>query len=154
MPLVTPWPSVRQALIRQLRSNLVLADGLPGDWGEGFDQQDANYPLAIVSLHYDPVMYDWSGQVALVGVDVLVFAKDLGVASQLAQLAYTSLNDAKLTVSGQTSLSCRLQSGLSLPDVDKEGKAIYACGGIYEVRVAQSNPTRVTLAVTLDCTIS
>jgi len=152
--LVTPWPSVRQALIRHLRSNLVLADGLPGDWGEGFDPQDAAYPLGIVSLHYDPVMYDWSGQVALVGVDVLVFAKDLGVASQLAQLAYTSLNDAKLTVSGQTSLSCRLQSGLSLPDVDKEGKAIYAVGGIYEVRVAQSNPTRVTLAVTLDCTIS
>ena len=154
MPLVTPWPSVRQALIRALRSNLVLEGELPGDWGEGFDPQDANYPLGVLSLHYDPVMYDWSGQVALVGVDLLVFSKDLGEASRLAQLAYASLHDARLQVSGQTSLSCRLQSGLSLPDVDKEGKAIYAVGGIYEVRVAQSNPIRASLSVTLDSTIS
>lgn len=153
MALVTPWPSVRQALIRQLRANLVL-EGEIWDWGEGFDPQDATYPLGVLSLHYDPVMYDWSGQVALVGVDVLVFSKDVGEASRLAQLAYTSLHDARLAVSGQTSLSCRLQSGLSLPDVDKEGKAVYAIGGIYEVRVAQSNPVRGSLSVTLDCTIA
>jgi hypothetical protein len=154
MPLVTPWPSVRQALIRTLRSNLVLAAELPGDWGEGFDPQDATYPLGVIALHYDPVMYDWTGQVALVGVDVLVFSKSTGEASRLAQLAYTSLHDARLNVSGQTSLSCRFGSGISLPDVDKEGKAVYAEGGVYEVRVAQSNPQLRTLAVTLDSTIA
>lgn len=155
MPLVTPWPSVRQALIQRLRSNLVLEAELLGDqWGSGFDPQDAQYPLGVLSLHYDPVMYDWSGQVALVGVDVLVFSKSVGEASRLAQLAYTSLHDARLTVSGQTSLSCRFMSGISIPAVDKEGKAIYSEGGIYEIRVAQSAPTPQTLAVTLDSTIA
>jgi hypothetical protein len=38
--------------------------------------------------------------------------------------------------------------------VDKEGKAVYAEGGVYEVRVAQSNPQLRTLAVTLDSTIT
>lgn len=155
MPLVTPWPSVRQALIQRLRSNLVLEAGLPGDqWGSGFDPQDALYPLGVLSLHYDPVMYDWSGQVALVGVDVLVFSKSVGEASRLAQLVYTSLHDARLNVSGQTSLSCRFMSGISIPAVDKEGKAIYSEGGIYEVRVAQSAPSPQTLLITLDSTIS
>ncbi len=93
-------------------------------------------------------------KVAIVGVDVLVFSKSVGEASRLAQLVYTSLHDARLQVSGQTSLSCRLQSGISLPDVDKEGKAVFAEGGIYEVRVEQSNPARVTLGVTLDSTIA
>ena len=155
MPLVTPWPSVRQALIQRLRSNLVLEAELLGDqWGSGFDPQDAQYLLGVLSLHYDPVMYDWSGQVALVGVDVLVFSKTVGEASRLAQLAYTSLNDVRLDVSGQTSLSCRFMSGISIPNVDKEGKAIYEEGGIYEITVAQSRPQLQTLAVTLDSTIS
>lgn len=153
MPLVTPWPSVRQALIRTLRANLVL-EAEVSDWGEGFVPQDATFPLGVLSLHYDPVMYDWSGQVALVGVDAIVFSKSLGDASRLAQLVYTSLHDARLTVSGQTSLSCRFQSGISLPDVDKEGKAIFAEGGIYEIRVEQSNPVARTFAVTLDSTIA
>ena len=153
MPLTTPWPSVRQALIRTLRANLVLAAEV-ADWGEGFDPQDATYPLGVISLHYDPVMYDWTGQVALVGVDVVVFSKSLGDASRLAQLVYTSLHDARLNVSGQTSLSCRLMSGISLPDVDKEGKAIFAEGGVYEIRVAQSSPASRSFAVTLDSTIA
>ena len=156
MPLVTPWPGVRQALIRQLRSNLVLEAGMPGNrWGEGIDLQDTAYPLGLVTLHYDPVMYDWSGQVAMVGVDVVVISKsDMGEASQLAQLAYTSLHDVRLTVSGQTSLSCRFMSGISLVDVDKEGKAVYEAGGVYEALVAQSRPQLQTLSVSLDSTIA
>lgn len=153
MPLVTPWPSVRQALIRALRANLVLAAEV-ADWGEGFDPQDADYPLGVLSLHYDPVMLDWSGQVALVGVDVIVFSKNLGDASRLAQLVFTTLNRAALDVTGQTSLSCVLLSGISIPDVDKEGKDIYGEGGVYEVRVAQSNPSLRTFSVTLDSTIA
>ena len=70
------------------------------------------------------------------------------------RLVYTSLNDVRLTVSGQTSLSCRFMSGISIPNVDKEGKAIYEEGGIYEVTVAQSRPQSQTLTVTLDSTIA
>ena len=70
MALVTPWPSYRQALIRQLRSNLVLKDALLGDWSEGFAPQDTDYPLGVISLHFAPAEYDWTGMVKVIGFDV------------------------------------------------------------------------------------
>jgi len=54
MALLTPWPSVRQAIIRQLRSNLVLAAELSGDWSEGFAPQGTAYPLGTIGLQYAP----------------------------------------------------------------------------------------------------
>lgn len=149
-----PWPSVRQAFLQQLRSNLVLKAGLPGDWSEGFAPQDTAYPLGIVALHYAPSFPDTTGRVAFIGVDVFVFAKTSGEAASLYQLAFTSLNNTKLTLAGQTSLQCRETSSISLQDVDTEGKAVYQVGGVYEVRVAQSNPTLLTLTFTADSTIS
>ena len=154
MALVTPWPSIRQALIRQLRSNLVLAAGLSGDWSEGFAPQKTPYPLGVIALHYAPSFYDWTGRVIFVGVDVFIFAKDSGEAASLYQSAFTSLQDAKLTMTGQTSLQCRQTSDLSLQDVDTEGKAVYQVGGVFEVRVAQTNPALRTLTFTGDMTVA
>ena len=154
MPLVTPWPSIRQALIRQLRSNLVLAEGLPGDWAEGFAPQKTPYPLGVVYLHYAPSVPDTTGRVIFVGAGVVIFAKDPGVAASLYQLAFTSLNDTVLALTGQTSLQCRESSSISLQDVDAEGKAVYEVGAIYEIRVAQSNPALRTLVFSADSTIS
>lgn len=152
--LITPWPSVRQALIRQLRSNLVLEAGLPGDWSEGFAPQGTATPHGIIALHYAPSMYDWTGRVAILGVDVFIFCEDQAEAARLYQLAFTSLQDARLIMAGQTSLKCRQTSDLSLQDVDAEGKAMYQVGGIFEVQVAQSNPSLGTFAFTVDSTIS
>ena len=154
MGLVTPWPSVRQALVRHLRSNLVLAASLPGDWSEGFAPQKTDYPLGVYALHYAPSAYDWSGRVVFLGVDVVIFSKDQGEAASLYSLVFSTLQDAKLTLTGQTSLQCRQTSDISLQDVDAEGKAIYETGGVFEVRVAQSTATLATLTVTADSTIS
>ena len=154
MALLTPWPSIRQALIRQLRSNLVLAAGLSGDWSEGFAPQGTDYPLGVIALQYAPSAYDWSGRVVFVGVSVFVFAKTSGEAASLYQLAFTTLQDARLTLTGQTSLQCRQTSDISLQDVDAEGKAIYQAGGVFEVRVAQSNPALRTLTFTADMTVA
>ncbi len=154
MALVIPWPSVRQALIRQLRSNLVLEDGLPGDWSEGFAPPGTAYPRGIVSLHYAPAQYDWTGVVNILGVDVLIFAKTQGEAASLFQLAFTTLQDQRLTVTGQTSLSCRFTSSLSLQDEDPQGKPIFEVGGVLEVRVTQSNPAQQSLVFTADSDIA
>lgn len=154
MALLTPWPSVRQAIIRHLRSNLVLAAGLSGDWSEGFAPQGTAYPLGTINLQYAPSAYDWSGRVVFVGVSVFIFAKDSGEAASLYQLAFTSLQDARLTLTGQTSLQCRQTSDISLTDVDSEGKAVYQVGGVFEVRVAQSNPSLRTLTFTADATVA
>ena len=151
--LVTPWPSLRQALIRRLRSNLVLKAELLGDWAEGVDPQKAAYPLGLIALHYAPVEYDWSGQVVIAGVDVFVLAKTSGEAGSLDQLAYSTLQNAALDPTGQTSLSCRRLSSISLVSPSEEGATIYQEGGIYEVRLEQSNPTLQTLSITADSTI-
>lgn len=154
MALVIPWPSVRQALIRQLRANLVLEDQLLGDWSEGFAPSGTAFPRGVLSLHYAPAAYDWTGVVNILGVDVLLFSKTQDEATSLYQLAFTTLQDQRLTVTGQTSLSCRFTSSLSLQDEDAQGKPIFEVGGVLEVRVAQSNPALRSLIFTADSTIS
>jgi len=154
MALVTPWPSIRQALLRLLRANLVLKASLLGGWAEGFAPEETAWPRGLISLHYAPSFYDSTGRVAFIGADVLIFSKDQGEAASLYQLAFTTLQDARLTLAGQTSLQCRQTSDISLQDVDAEGNAVYEVGGVFEIRVAQSNPTLSTLVFTADSTIS
>ena len=154
MALVVPWPSVRQALVRYLRSNLVLEGELSGDWSEGFAPAGTAIPRGILQLHYDPVLPDWSGAVYILGVDVVVFAKTRGEADSLFSLAFTTLNNRRLTVTGQTSLDCRFVSFISLQDEDDEGKPIYESGGVLEIKTAQSNPSLGSLVFTGDSDIS
>jgi hypothetical protein len=153
MALIVPWPSVRQALIRALRANLVLAAGLPGDWSEGAAPPKADYPLGVIALVPSPSLYDWSGVVHDLLVDIVIFAEDAGEAASLDQLAFTTLQDARLAVTGLTSLGCRRTGNLSLQDVNDQGTAVFEVGGTWRIRVAQSNPAAQTLIVTGDSTI-
>jgi hypothetical protein len=155
MALVTPWPSYRQALIRQLRANLVLSDALLGDWSEGFAPQGTLYPLGIIALHYAPDEYDWTGMVTVIGFDVFVLSKeDVGEADRLNQLVFDTLQDARLYPTGQTSLKCRRTSSISLTDEDAQGVAVWQAGGTWEGTTAQSNPTLRTLPFTIDSVIT
>ncbi len=152
--LTDPWPNIRQALIRTLRSNLVLKDELPGDWSEGVAPHDTPFPRGVIQLHYSPFEYDWSGFVSISGVDVGVFSYTQGEAARLNQLVFTTLQDARLDVAGQTSLTCRRVSTFSLIDAAPAGtETVYQEGGIYSLLTAQSNPTLRTLTVTLNSTI-
>jgi hypothetical protein len=153
--LVDPWPYVRQALIRALRSNLVLKDELLGDWSEGVAPQGTPFPRGIIQLHYSPFEYDWTGFVSICGVDVGVFAKTQGEAASLNQLVFTALQDARLDVAGQTSLTCRRMSTFSLTEPAPDGlETTFQEGGIYAVLAPQSNPALRTLAVTMTSTIA
>lgn len=152
--LVDSWPYVRQALVRALRSNLVLKDELTGDWSEGVAPQSTPFPRGVFQLHYSPSEYDWSGFVSISGVDVGVFAKTQGEAARLNQLVFTTLQDARLDVAGQTSLTCRRVSSFSLVDPAPDGTpAVFQEGGIYSIMVPQSNPRLLTLVVPMTSTI-
>lgn len=154
MALVIPWPSFRQALVRQLRANLVLKDGLLGDWTEGFAPQKTDFPLGVFALHYAPAEYDWTGVVNVVGFDVFIFSKvSAAEAASLYQLAFDTLQDARLYPTGQTSLSCRSVSSLSLIDNDAEGHVVYQTGGTWQALQAQSNPTLRDMSFTIDSVI-
>lgn len=155
MALVIPWPSYRQALVQQLRSNLVLKGELLGDWSEGFAPQKTPYPLGVISLHYAPAEYDWTGMVTVIGFDVFVFSKkDIGEADSLDQLVFDTLQDARLYPAGQTSLTCRRTSSISLTDEDAAGNPVWQVGGTWQAITAQSNPTFRSLPFTIDATIT
>lgn len=152
--LVDPWVYVRQAVVRQLRSNLVLEDELTGDWSLDVAPEGTPFPRGVYSLQYLPFEYDWSGFVAICGVTVAVFSEDSGQAASLNQLVFTTLQDARLNVAGQTSLTCRRVSTASLTDPAPEGKpTVYEELGIYAILAPQSNPVQRTLTGTLTSTI-
>jgi hypothetical protein len=98
-------------------------------------------------------MQDWSGVVNVLGVDALIFAKTQEEAASLFSLVYTTLNMQRLTVTGQTSLSCRFTSFISMQDEDAQGKPIYEVGGVLEVTTAQSNPALKSIVFTGDSDI-
>jgi hypothetical protein len=154
MSLIDPWPPVRQAIVRALRANFVLAAQLTGDWTQGAAPQDTQYPLGTYSLVPSPALYDWSGVLYDMLVDVVVFSKDQGDAASLAQLVFTTLQDARLAVTGLTSLTCRSTGVISLQDVDEKGDTVYEEGRTWRVRVAQSYPALQSLTFTGDSTIS
>jgi hypothetical protein len=154
MGLTLPWPLVRQALIRSLRANLPLAATLAGDWSESESPQGTAYPQGVISLVPSPGIYDWTGVVWDLYADVVVFAYDKGQADSLDQLAFTTLQDARLAVTGLTSLTCRRIGIISFPALDAKGQSVYESGGTFHIRVAQSNPTVQTLTVTGDSTIA
>ncbi len=163
MALVDPWVYIRQALVRQLRSNLVLKDELPGDWSEGVAPKDTPFPRGIIQLHYSPNEYDWTGFITIAGVDVSVFSESQDEAASLNQLVFTSLQDVRLDLSGNgslpvnglTSLTCRRVSTYSLVEPAAAGTlpSVFQEGGVYSVTVAQSNPTRGSVTVTMTSTI-
>jgi len=100
-------------------------------------------------------LYDWTGVVNILGVDVLIFAKKKGDADSIFQSAFTTLQDQRLTVSGQTSLSCRFSdSSIALQDEDAQGQPIYEVGGVLEIRVSQSNPALRSLIFSADSDIA
>lgn len=153
--LVDPWPYVRQALIRTLRSNLVLEDELSGDWSEGVAPKDTPFPRGIISLHFSPFEYDWTGFTALCGVDVAVFSKSKDQADSLNQLVFSTLQDAQLDVAGQTSLTCRRVSSFHLTDPAPDGtETTFEEGGVYGILTPQSSPRLRTLETTLTSTIA
>jgi hypothetical protein len=153
--LIDPWQPVRQALVQRLRANLVLATSLTGDWSEGAAPPTTRYPLGVYSLVPSPSLYDWSGVVHDLLVDIVVFERDEGEAARLDQLVFTTLQDARLafSVTGLTSLGCRRTGIITLQGVDDQGQAIFEVGGTWRIRVSQSNPASQTLSVTGDSTI-
>lgn len=152
--LVDPWVYVRQGLVRQLRSNLVLEGELLGGWSEGVAPKDTPFPRGVYQLHYSPNEYDWSGLVTISGIDVGVFSKSQGEAASLNQLVFTTLQDARLDLTGLTMLVCRRVSTYSLTDPAPDGtETVFQEGGVYSVQVAQSNPVNRTLSVTVTSTI-
>ena len=154
MALVEPWMPFRQALTRALRANLVLQDGLPGDWSEGAAPPGTLFPHGVYSQVFGVPDKDWTGEVDLVAADVVIFSEDSGTAASLAQLVDTTLTSTRLVVSGLTILSLVRSADINQGGADEAGAKMFTAGGTYVARLAQSNPAPRTLAITINATIA
>lgn len=129
---------LKQALVRTLRASATLKAALTGDIHEGFAPPKTRMPFLTYNIHYATSWYQWGSMVMEVGVDIFVFAENSVDADNIDALVFSTLQDAKLEVSGQSTLICRRVSSMSLPDSNEEGKKIYQVGGIYEIWTDQS----------------
>lgn len=154
MPATANLSPIKQALVQTLRSNVALKTAFKNDFHEGFAPPKTKLPLLTYSVHYAPVVYDWTSFMVQVGFDIFVFSEDQVEADNLDSLVFTTLHDAELDVSGQSTLICRRTSSLSLTDSNEEGKKIYQVGGIYEVWTDQPLPFLVTRSLTADAVIA
>ena len=124
---------IKRALVVTLRANGTLHTALTGGIHEGFAPKKVPYPLLTYQLVYDPYGFTWGSVLHLAGFDVKVFSDDSVEANNLDALVLETLDDAQLSVDGQTTLICRRVADLSFPDVDEEGKKVYTVGGTYEI---------------------
>lgn len=132
MTLTTSAP-IKQAIVQKLRANTSLHGQLVGGIHEGFAPSKVKYPCLIYQLIYDPLTYTWGSMLHMAGFDLKIFHTDSVAANNLDALVLTTMNDASLSVTGQTTLFARRVADLSFPDVDDEGKKVYMVGGTYEV---------------------
>lgn len=132
MPISTTAP-IKQAIVQKLRADTTFYSALLGGIHEGFAPSKVKYPFMTYQLVYDPIAYTWGSMLHLAGFDLRIFSTDSVEANNLDALVLNTLNDAALSVSGQTTLYARRVADLSSPDVDDEGRKVYMVGGTYEV---------------------
>ena len=125
---------VKRAVVQKLRATPSLVSAIAGGIHEGIAPRKVKYPFIVYQLVAAPYAYDWTGLMIQALIDVSVFAENPVDANNIDALIGGALNDAELTVDGQTSLLCRRVADLPTgPDVDSEGKRIYQVGGSYSV---------------------
>jgi hypothetical protein len=127
----------------QLDYAKVPRDGqhLTGKWlHEGFAPEKATYPLVTYQHIYGPRFYTWGSVMLRTAYDVRAFSPNSVEADNLFALCAAVLDEAELSVAGQSTLICRRVADLRSPDEDEEGKKIYMVGGTYEIWTDQLIP--------------
>lgn len=128
---------IERAFVAKLRSNATLKAALPGGMHEAFAPEKAPYPLLTYQEVYAPYGYLWDSAMIFAGFDVTIWAKSSVDAKNIDALVLQTLQDASLSVDGQTTLICRRVADLRNYDVDDEGRKVYAVGGTYEITTDQ-----------------
>jgi hypothetical protein len=138
MAVATVAP-VKRAVVQTLRASVPLVAAIAGGIHESIAPRKVKYPFVVYQLVSAPYVYDWSGVMLQALIDVSVYAENPVDANNIDALINGALNDAVLSVDGQTSLLCRRVADLPTgPDIDSEGRRIYQVGGSYSVWTDQT----------------
>jgi len=125
---------IKRALVQKLRASSGLVAAIAGGIHEGVAPRKVKYPFITYQLIAAPYDYDWSAVMIHAMFDISAFAVNPVDANNIDALIAGALNEAGLSVDGQTTLLCRRVSDLPTgPDVDSRGKRIYQVGGTYSV---------------------
>ena len=130
---------VKRAVVQKLRASSPLVAAIVGGIHEAVAPRKVRYPFIVYQIVASSYEYDWTGMQIHALMDVSTYAVNPVDANNIDALIAGALNDAALTVDGQTSLLCRRVGDLPTgPDVDSEGKRIYQVGGTYSIWTDQS----------------
>jgi hypothetical protein len=125
---------IKRALVQKLRASPSLVSAIAGGIHEGVAPRKVKYPFIVYQLAASPYDYDWTGVMVKALFDVSTYAANPVDANNIDALIAGALNEAGLSVDGQTTLLCRRVADLPTgPDVDSRGKRIYQVGGTYSV---------------------
>lgn len=125
---------IKRAVVQKLRASSSLVAAIRGGIHEGIAPRKVRYPFVVYQLVAAPYVYDWSHGEIHATIDVFTFAENPVEANNLDALIAGALNEAALSVDGQTSMLCRRVADLPTgPDVDSEGRRIYQVGGTYSI---------------------
>lgn len=129
---------IARAIVQTLRGNVALKAALTGGIHEGIAPIGTNYPWLTYGLHYGPTERAWGSVLLTPGWDIFVFSRDQVEARNLDQLVMEALDDAALSIEGQSTLLCRRILDMSSADVDEEGEKVYQVGGVFETWADQT----------------
>ena len=137
---MTPSTSapIKRAIVQLMRANTTLKNQVDG-FHEGFAPLIAAYPHVVFQFVMPEYSYPWGSAMIYTEVDVKAWSKNSVEADNLDALLNSTLNDASLSVDGQSTLICRRVRDLIDQDDDEEGNKIYMAGGSYEIVTDQPN---------------
>jgi len=130
---------VKRAVVQKLRASSPLVAAIAGGIHEAVAPRKVKYPFIVYQIVASSYEYDWTGMQIHALLDISTYAVNPVDANNIDALIAGALNDAALSVDGQSSLLCRRVGDLPTgPDVDSEGKRIYQVGGTYSIWTDQS----------------
>lgn len=125
---------IKRALVQAMRASQPLMASIRGGIHETVAPRKVKYPFIMYDLVASPYDYTWDSMMVRAMFDVFVFAVNPVDANNIDALVAAALNEAELTVDGQSTLLCRRVADTPTgPDVDAEGQRIYQIGGTYSI---------------------
>lgn len=137
VPKISTSANIKRALVVWLRSNAELKAALVGGIHEGFAPEKPDFPLLKFDVIGAPYDYLWGSLMIFMRVDVWVYSRNAVEADNLDGLVARVLDDAALSVDGQTTLICRREMDLRSTDTDEEGRKVYGVGASYVIETDQ-----------------
>jgi len=141
--MISSSSRIKQALVATMRAETALRTAVNG-FHERFAPAKTNYPFVTYTRVSAPYDYDWTNLTLRTVWDIVVWSRDPVEAETLDALVSSVLNDASLSVTGQSTLICRRFDDLGDRDVDEEGQPVYMAGGTYHIWTDQIIPVRQT----------